>query len=805
MGFKTTKVTSRFGSGVRPATRPSMPVPRAQDAGANAEAASAELATDGNGDRPSDSALPTVVAHRPDPVPPRAPPVTIGRYALYDEIASGGMATVHFGRLLGEAGFSRPVAIKRLHAHLTNDPELRAMFMEEARLVARIRHQNVVPTLDVVASEDELFLVMEYVQGESLWRLMKAAHDRRVRIPPSIAMAVAAHVLHGLHAAHEARSETGVPLEIVHRDVSPQNVLVGTDGAARVLDFGVARASIGVESARQGKVKGKLSYMAPEQLGGGDVTRKADIYAASVILWELLSGKRLFYKGDPQTVLIEKLFKGVPQCLTEIWSDIPDALDEIVLRGLSRDPALRFESARTMAIALESCGPLASLSEVSAWVEGLAHDALEERAQRVSEYESCTLAVAKDLSAASSTTPPVSLPTRPPSPPDSLHDTTSEAWLPRQRDLSLASLLEPELDEPLVRRRQRRLASVDRRVLAVGAGGALVGVALTVGVAIGTFRAVGAWLSAPETAAIGAAGSGVTLGASPRAQGLVSGAAVIAAWPGGLVAHPGGDVVMGSDDDLPTERPSHNVSLSPYCIDVHEVTTADYKACSDHGECKRAGVTNEWANITNTERKAFDPLCNVKDPVGRARHPINCVDWDMARGYCQARGTRLPTEAEWEYAARSSDGRKYPWGDDAPTAKHLNACGKECLEWARKNHVEQEAMFTADDGWATTAPVGSFPAGRSPFGALDMVGNVWEWVADYYGPYAATAQEDPKGPGAGRERGIRGGAWNGAYAAWVRPTFRYKDVPEKRSYGIGFRCAASAHVSASSGRIDAPE
>ena len=257
-----------------------------------------------------------------------------------------------------------------------------------------------------------------------------------------------------------------------------------------------------------------------------------------------------------------------------------------------------------------------------------------------------------------------------------------------------------------------------------------------------------------------------------------------------MVAIPGGRFFMGSDDDLPMERPAHHVTLAPYCIDTYEVTTEDYKSCSDRGDCKKAGTTNDWATLSNSERKVLDPLCNARDPVGRGRHPINCVDWDMARIYCYVRGARLPTESEWELAARGPDGRKYPWGDEEPTAKHLNACGKECLEWGKKNRIEEEAMYLDDDGWPTTAPVGSFPEGRSRYGVYDIVGNVWEWTADWYAPYGHEAQTSPKGPPRGAERVIRGGSWNGGYPAWVRPTFRYRDAPDKRSYGIGFRCAS---------------
>jgi serine/threonine protein kinase len=215
----------------------------------------------------------------------------IGRYALSEEIAHGGMATVHIGRLRGSAGFARTVAIKRPHPQYARDPEFVAMFVDEARLAARIHHPNVVSTLDVVAREGELFLVMEYVQGESLSRLVHLARQRRERVPEPMVASIVAGVLHGLHAAHEARGEGGELLGLVHRDVSPQNVLVGTDGVARVLDFGVAKAAGRIHTTRNGELKGKLAYMSPEQLCG-EVTRMTDVYAAGVVLWEALAGAR---------------------------------------------------------------------------------------------------------------------------------------------------------------------------------------------------------------------------------------------------------------------------------------------------------------------------------------------------------------------------------------------------------------------------------------------------------------------------------------------------------------------------------
>src|SRR5262249_27769399 len=154
------------------------------------------------------------------------------------------------------------------------------------------------------------------------------------------------------------------------------------------------------------------------------------------------------------------------------------------------------------------------------------------------------------------------------------------------------------------------------------------------------------------------------------------------------------------------------------------------------GACKRASQVNETPDIKESEKKAYDALCNIRDPAGKATHPINCVDWSQADQYCHANGGRLPTEAEWELATRGTDGRKYPWGDDTPSSGHLNACGKECMEWAKKNKVGGlEAMYPTDDGFPNTAPVGSFPQGKSPYGLQDVVGNVWEWVADWYADY----------------------------------------------------------------------
>jgi serine/threonine-protein kinase len=263
------------------------------------------------------------------------------------------------------------------------------MFLDEARLAARIRHPNVVPTLDVVATEGEIFLVMDYVQGESLSRLRIAMQDAKRHADPRIIAAIMSGVLHGLHAAHEAKSEQGESLNIVHRDVSPQNVLVGIEGVARVLDFGVAKAIGRVQTTREGQIKGKLAYMPPEQLRGGRVTRQVDVYAAAVVTWEALTGARLF-SGEHEGALVTSILMQPIAPPSTVAPHVPPSFDAVVMRGLDRDPSRRYATAREMALDLERCAGVASTSEVGEWVESLAGTELSKRAALMAAIEGAT-------------------------------------------------------------------------------------------------------------------------------------------------------------------------------------------------------------------------------------------------------------------------------------------------------------------------------------------------------------------------------------------------------------------------------
>lgn len=317
--------------------------------------------------------------------PSMVAPLLAGRYRLYEPIASGGMATVHFGRQVGEAGFARTIAIKRVHPKHFGKGAMVSSLVDEARLASRIQHPNVVPTLDVFQAHGEIFVVMEFVMGETLARLQRAHIDREEPMPISIALSIAIGMLQGLHAAHEAKNERGQPLSIVHRDVSPQNVLVGVDGLARVLDFGIAKAEERLTATLNGHVKGKPRYMAPEQIRAESVTRRTDIFAAGIVLWESLAGRRL-YESDAE-VVVAYSERRTPEPAAKHNPNVPAKLDAVLRRALVFEPDDRFEDAATFALALEEVGDVASPRRVSEWVKTTAGASLRERAEMIAGIE----------------------------------------------------------------------------------------------------------------------------------------------------------------------------------------------------------------------------------------------------------------------------------------------------------------------------------------------------------------------------------------------------------------------------------
>ncbi|MDI3289145.1 serine/threonine-protein kinase [Polyangium sp. 15x6] len=306
----------------------------------------------------------------------------IGPYEGIAELASGGMATTFLARKTGEVGFERLVVLKRVHPHLLKEPNLRDMLADEARVAASMRHPNVVPVEDVVNASGELCLVMPYVESLSLGALLDAARRGGERLPPAVASRILLDVLAGLDAAHEAKDLRGEPLEIVHRDVSPRNVLVGTDGQARLIDFGVAKAARRITQTKSGIMKGTIAYMAPEQLRRRELDRRADVFAAGVVLYEAITGERLFDGRDEADVLIGVLADEIPR-LSEAALGLSPAVDEVLEAALCRDPEERFASAAAFAEALERALPPAPAREVAAMLARLGAAEIERRREAV--------------------------------------------------------------------------------------------------------------------------------------------------------------------------------------------------------------------------------------------------------------------------------------------------------------------------------------------------------------------------------------------------------------------------------------
>ncbi|MBS2013917.1 MAG: serine/threonine protein kinase [Deltaproteobacteria bacterium] len=304
------------------------------------------------------------------------------RYDTILQLASGGMATVWVGTVRGALGFRQLVAIKKPHPYVLATESFRAELMAEAKLASMIHHANVVDVRDVETDGDSISLVMDYIEGASLGDLIVAATRSGTRLSPRVVVRIVLDALAGLHAAHELVDERGHAVGLVHRDISPQNILVGSDGIGRVADFGVAKISRdGMQSTSDGTLKGKLAYMAPEYLRRESIDRRIDLFAMGTVLWEALAGKRCFRAENEAETLINLLVLAP----APIASYVPEAapIDPVVSRALAKGRDDRFATAAEMAAALEEqareAGLLGGHAEVAAAVKALAGRAIEER------------------------------------------------------------------------------------------------------------------------------------------------------------------------------------------------------------------------------------------------------------------------------------------------------------------------------------------------------------------------------------------------------------------------------------------
>ncbi len=671
------------------------------------------------------------------------------KYRIERMVGEGGFAVVYRAQ---HAIWNKPVAIK-FFSGLSNAPldqrdQFQQAFIQEGALLTELSSQTAgivqardVGTYTTPDGQWMPYMVLEWLEGYALDELIE--RERAAGLPPWSVLEVAG-LLGQVCAALDVAHGKG----IAHRDIKPPNLFVlgpnpGRSSPVKILDFGVAKMMSDNTQLKAALAKTGMSvtsftpqYGAPEQFtrSYGATGPWTDVFALALVGVELLAGRNAL---DGEDLVQLGFATGNPDRRPTprgLGVDVPDAVEQVFATALAVKPQERYARARDFANALN-----VALGGVDMTVMA---------PSRVSLLGAASFGAPTELAPASAL-PARGMSTSTPS------TVTTQGGVPE---------------------RQKSSKGV---VIGVGAGLLLLGA--------GAFFVLGG-KGAPNAAKP----EGTSAAMQPSAAPVVSAAPAKPTCPERTVEIKAGQFFQGSDakDARDNEKPAHNVTLNAYCLDLYEVTAREYRACSDVGKCKRAATEVEWPNITAADKKIYSPLCTIDDPE-KGDHPINCVTWDMANTYCQAQEKRLPTEAEWEYATRGPDGRVYPWGDEPPTAAHLNACGTECVAWGKQNKTALEALYPEDDGYATTAPVGKFPKGRSRFGPYDVVGNVWEWTADWDGDYDPVDKKNPTGPETGERRVIRGGAWNGSFASWLRPSFRYAQVPDALSHGIGFRCAKS--------------
>jgi serine/threonine-protein kinase len=276
----------------------------------------------------------------------------LGRYSVLKHLASGGMAEVLLARTDGIEGFERHVVLKRIRGEHAKDKRFMQMFVDEARLAASLHHQNIVQVHDIGEANGEYFFAMEYVHGEDLRKLLSAVSKARTHMPLGYVCAVVSAAAAGLHYAHERRDNHKRPLNIVHRDVSPSNILIGYDGAVKVVDFGIAKAALRQVETRSGSLKGKVSYMSPEQCKGEELDRRSDVFALGVLLYELATTTRLF-KGDNDYLVMDAIVNGKVPLPRVRRPDLPNELSAIIMRALATDRERRYQTADELRLALD--------------------------------------------------------------------------------------------------------------------------------------------------------------------------------------------------------------------------------------------------------------------------------------------------------------------------------------------------------------------------------------------------------------------------------------------------------------------
>ncbi len=677
----------------------------------------------------------------------------IGRdFRVVQHLASGAMGAVY---VVEQLSTGKQRALKVMSIDLANNDRARERFVLEARVGAKVDSDHVVEV--VTAGFDEgtgaPYLVMELLRGEEL--ADKVYREGRLPLPM-----VAEILRQAGHALEQAHAQG-----IVHRDLKPENLFIaesrrdGVPFTVKILDFGIAKL-VAERTSEGTQPVGTPLFMAPEQTDRrGLIGPPTDVWPLGLIAYLLLTGQHYWLGADQgittllREVVMEPLAPPSERAAAQGLSGLlPVGFDDWFMRCVNRDPRQRWPEAGACARAFCELVPGALASAPGLTIRGDAHPGAATLGRLPTmATDAQSFGVGPSAAASAGGT-----------------------------GLTAASSMDAS-----------QAQSGGKAGLWVGGLVALA--ALGTGIFFVT-RSDGE----PDGEEVASAPTpSASEAPSPSASAAPAGPATC---PDGMVRIEAGSMFMGStDDDLDDDvRPPHKVKVAAFCLDKTEVTTRDYDRCANDGHCLRPQPKVSFPNAKPAEIEALSPLCN-HGQADKASHPMNCVTWDMAKQFCEGEGgrlagggARLPTEAEWEFAARGSGQRVYPWGDEPPGPTRLNACGSECAAWLKSAGLESYGqMFEADDGHAATAPVGSFPAGASTAGVLDLAGNVWEWTADWYGPYGSDAAENPTGPDSGTDRVVRGGGFNGLRPAWAKPAYRWHTTPETSSHGIGFRCAKS--------------
>ncbi|MCU0656931.1 MAG: bifunctional serine/threonine-protein kinase/formylglycine-generating enzyme family protein [Polyangiaceae bacterium] len=673
------------------------------------------------------------------------------KYEIERFVAEGGFSLLYRAKHLV---WKQPVAVKFLKAMASAPPSERQGlldgFLQEGQLLRQLssRTASILQAHDVgtwvgPSGEWYPYLILEWLDGKPLDLILDEMREQGL---PPLSLPQILQVLEPAAKALDVVHRKG----IAHRDIKPANLfviggLLGEESFVKVLDFGIAKvlgdmAEISAAKAQTGNAISSFTpwYGAPEQFSKryGATGPWTDVFALALLMVEMLSLRSPLEGDDVLQLSLQSINPAERPSPKQRGVEVSEGVEAVFLKALAVNPQDRYATVGLFWNDL--CQAAGSSIFLDAPTQGFQLPMIEGRTSSPG---------AADLGRADTLSAPI------------LHENTTAS----------PSTL-PEVMPANPPGRSRLLAG-----LALGA--ALLGAAAFF------LRPAPPEAPLPAASALALAASALT---------LASATPLPPPCPDGMAFIKGGEFFMGYEGEgaLDGEKPLHSVKLNGFCIDVTEVTVAQYQSCSDDGMCRPATMPLQWPGMTGKQKQVYEPLCNFKKP-GRDRHPINCVTWEMADEYCRKQSKRLPTSAEWEFAVRGPDGRTYPWGNEPPDANHLNACGKECLTWGKSNGVASEltAMHNEDDSFPNTAPVGSFPKGRSRYGLDDVIGNVMEWVQDWDGPYSKEAKVNPGGPAQGTERVIRGGAWNAGHMVWVRPSFRFKYPPDTVSHGVGFRCA----------------